>query len=40
MKMTARYSIAYRFFSYYYFFMEKVIAICDAIKRNSICTVR
>ena len=28
-----------RFFSYYYFFTEKVIAICGAHSRMAICTM-
>ena len=36
MVQNIRYAVAYRFFTYY-FFDEKVIAICDARNRNSVC---
>ncbi len=39
MLQNVRYAVAYRFYSYYYFFVKKVIAICDARNRTAVCTV-
>ena len=36
MVQNIRYAVAYCFFTYY-FFTEKVIVICDARNRNSVC---
>ncbi len=36
MVQNIRYAVAYRFFAYY-FFTEKVIAICDARNRKTVC---